>query len=85
MMKKSVLYRELNRAYTKNKSSTMRIVGGDLIARVQIRLDGEEDVVGTHIFSKSKVDIEERTHTVWDNRHRLIEFCMEHEMFLMST
>ena len=64
----------------------LQIILGDLNARLHGRLDdGEEEIMGQHIFGKGRQHVHQMPDNQFFNRQNLVEFCMEQEFVISNT
>ena len=83
--KKDKFYEELQGSLKNRVSRNNLLIVGDFNAKaIQATTQEEEQVIGKHAFRGGKIP-DDLGESAQDNRHRLMEFCVEHELRLMNT
>ena len=73
-------FTQLDQAYQRTSVNGMRLVFGDLNARLHIRLPGEEDLIGDFVYETGRAATERNS-----NRELLVELCTSHSLAIVNT
>ena len=71
--KRTLFHLELLATFDKHKAKGPTYQLGDFNARVQTRLPGEAEILGTHTFNKQKITLDEQAPDTRTNRQLFIE------------
>ena len=69
----------------------MKILLGDFNVRLEVRMPGEDDIIGPHVFGRGVSALTDPLHP-WDpnrsggaNRPHILEMCTEHNLLFANT
>ena len=79
MIRGRLFYTDLDTAYARTSANGLRLVFGDLNARLHCQQAGEHDVIGDHVFQTGRLPSPN------SNRELLLELCVAHSLAVANT
>ncbi len=82
---KEQFYSQLNQLCDEIPAAHVKLIYGDFNARLQHRLEEENEIIGGHLFGLGREALERQCDDTNQNRQLFVQFCLERDMIISNT